>query len=295
MFFQFLINGIITGSSYIPIACGLTLIYSVTGVFNFSHGIFYIIAGTVAYFFAESLKMNLGLSFLTASLITIILSIFFWICIFRPLQKRESSPTSLMIASMALLILLQNTWLLVSGNNKVTLKYEFLERNIEDLAPLIFSLGQLIIIPIAFFFLLVVETFLRFTNIGREMRAVSSNRILAEDQGLNLNLICIIAFAIGSFLSGISGYLDLLDTGVGVDPIRNFRIIIISTVACIVGGGHHLLSTALACIFIGILRGMSIWITTDNWGDAIMACLLIIFICIRSVGISGRKLWKEAI
>lgn len=295
MFLQFLINGIITGVCLIPVACGLTLIYSVTGVFNFAHGLYYVIAGSLVYLLVTNFGLDLGTSLVVSSSITVAFGCGLWLLVFSPLQKRGASSTTLMIASIALLILVQNLWLLVNGNDRVFLSYSFLDRNVSGMTPLTLSVSQLVIAPIALLSLAAAEIFLRKTDLGRSLRAVSSNRTLAKDQGINLSFVYALTFALGGFLACISGYFDLLDPSVGIDPIRNFRVVLISTMACLIGGAHRLSSTAIACVLIGIARSISIWLAPDNWGDAVMSGLLIGFICIRTAGIGGRRIWKEAV
>lgn len=295
MFLQFLINGIITGLGFIPVACGLTLIYSVTGVFNFAHGLYYVIAGSLVFLLVTTFGLGLGTSLLLSTSITVAFGISLWLLVFSPLQRRGASSITLMIASIALLIFVQNAWLLINGNDRVFLSYKLLDRNVAGLVPLTISISQLLIAPIALLSLAAAEIFLRKTNLGLSLRAVSSNRMLALDQGVNLSLVYTVAFALGGFLATISSYFDLLDPSVGIDPIRNLRVVLISTIACLIGGAHRLSSTAIACVLIGIARSMSIWLAPDNWGDAVMAGLLIAFICTRSVGIGGRRMWKEAV
>jgi branched-chain amino acid transport system permease protein len=295
VFWQFLINGTITGLSYVPVACGLTLIYSVTGVFNFAHGVSYVIAGSLAFLLISTLGLHPGISLVLTSAITGLLGVNAWRFGFKRLQERGASAMSLMIASIALLILTQNLWLLLNGNDRVFLSYEFLDQNIARLSPLSLSAAQLLIVPTVLGSLAAVETFLRRTNLGCSLRAVSSNRSLAEEQGFNLPIIYGVAFAIGGVLASLSSYCDLFDSGVGIDPIRNLRIVLVATIASLIGGAHQLISTAIACVLIGIARSLSTWLAPQNWGDAVTAALLIAFICARTVGISGRRLWKEAV
>jgi branched-chain amino acid transport system permease protein len=247
------------------------------------------------FLLVSTFGLDLGTSLLLSTFSMIAFAISIWLLVFRPLQKRGASSITLMIASIALLILVQNVWLLIYGNDRVFLSYKLLDRNIEAFAPITVSIAQLSIAPIALLSLVLAQVFLRKTNLGRSLRAVSSNRTLAQDQGINLNLVYAVAFALGGLLASISSYFDLLDPSVGIDPIRNLRVVLISTIACLIGGAHKLSSTAAACVLIGVARSLSIWLAPDNWGDAAMAGLLIAFICIRSAGISGRRMWKEAV
>jgi branched-chain amino acid transport system permease protein len=249
----------------------------------------YVIAGSLAYWFVKTLHLSLGMSLLGAVLITVTLGILFWNLVFRPLQNRNASPIRLMIASIALFILIQNAWLLLAGNSRVFLSYDILDTPIRTLEPLTVSGIQLLTVPIAVLSVVAVEGLLRFTHIGRAMRAVSSYRVLAAEQGFNLNLTSTLAFGIGSLLAGMSGYLDLLDPSVGIDPIRGLRIAFFSTVACLIGGAHSLAATAFACVLLGIVRALSIWKSPNNWEEAVTAVLLIAFMSIKSAGLAGRK------
>jgi branched-chain amino acid transport system permease protein len=288
MFSEFVINGLLTGLGYVPVACGLALVFSVTGVFNFSHGIFYVMAGTLAYLLVEVTHFGPGLSFLLALGVTVFFGYIVSACAFHPLQKKGASGSALMIASIGLLILLQNAWLLVQGNGKLSLRYDYLTK-----APVLanlysLTLSQFLAVPVSVICLALAVTLLRRTDLGRSMRAVSSNRNLAIEQGLDVRLTDVIAFAAGAGLASVSGFLDLLDPGVGIDPIKTLRITLISSVAVLAGGRHSLVGTALACVVLGVVRSLSIWLTQENWSDAVTAALLIVFVCVRPAGIAGR-------
>ena len=110
---QILADGLVTGSVYVLVAIGLTLIFGVLGIVNFAHGEFYMLGGYFGITAAALLKLgmleSLGIAIVAIALVAFLAEQL----VFRPLSGRDL--TSTIIVSFGLSVLLQNLALLMFG------------------------------------------------------------------------------------------------------------------------------------------------------------------------------------
>ena len=106
-----LVSGLILGALYAIMALGLTIIYGVSRVFNFAHGIIAVIGGYIGWFAIT----KLGLGFIPGMLISLMfLLIFGWLVyrfFIRPLFNKPNWVIATILFTLGLGILLENVLL----------------------------------------------------------------------------------------------------------------------------------------------------------------------------------------
>ena len=134
---------------------------------------------------------------------------------------------------------------------------------------------------------------MKYSRIGRNIRAVSSNPELSNIVGIPSDKVILWAFGIGSALAAAAGILIAYD--VDMRPTMGFNWLLYGVVAMIIGGvgsnwglvgGALLLATAqhLAAYYIG-----------SQWMDAVAYIILILFLIAKPLGFSGKRLKKVEI
>ncbi|MEW6619778.1 MAG: branched-chain amino acid ABC transporter permease [bacterium] len=284
MLIQLLSNGIVMGCVYALVAMGFGLIYSATGIFHFAHGIVYTSGAYLLYLLFINLKTNiltsLFLSLAGATLLGILIEVF----IYSPLRKKEAAPATYIISSLGVYIFLQNLIALLFGNEtkvifpRVSKTYHF--------GSIILTRIQ-VLDAIAFVILFsIFYIFLMKTRLGKALRGLSNNALLAEVVGIDVEKTRIIAFGVGSLLAGVGAALVSLD--VGIDPNMGLSIFLLAAVAVIVGGVKTFTGAALGGLFLGIIQNMVIWKTSARWQDLVTFSILIMFLLFRPQGIMGK-------
>ena len=286
---QVVINILVSFSLYLTIAVSYSIIYYITKIFHLAHAAIITLGAYFLFYF----NLTLGFSFIIAAFIAILLSAIIGMAcdflIYRQMRKRDAAPLVFLIASLGLYIVLQNVISLVFGDDNkilntsvVAIGREFLGAYITDtqIAILIISTGIFIL----------VSLFLKFTPLGRAIRAVSSNPELSNIYGIPANKIILIVFGISSAIAAIVGILSAMETN--MNPTFGFNLLLYGIVTMIIGGvgsnwglvgGALLLATAqhLAAYYIG-----------SQWMDAVAYIILILFLIAKPLGFSGKRLKK---
>lgn len=284
IFIQLLINGLIAGSIYALVATGFSLIYSTNRFVHFAHGA----VVTVSAYFLYLLFSLWGVNFFIACLLTILFSGFVGWLIYRllysNLKKKGSSNTILLIASIGLLILLENLALIIFGADVKTLDLIKTAKGIEVFGAIITPL-QIVIILSSLILLIALWIFIKRTKIGIALRAVADNPQLAKISGINTEKICSISFTVGSAIAGFASILIALESN--ITPTMGLGLMIKGFAGAIIGGMTSLPGAVLGSYLLGLVENFGIWYLPSGYKDAIAFVLLFIFLLIRPSGILG--------
>lgn len=226
LFTQSVIIGLSIGSIYILMALGLTLMFGMMHIINFAHGAIYMLGAFVIYYFFHLWGLPYTLAFFTAM---IILGAFGFIVeryVYR-MVRGGIEPT--LVALLALTTLLQAAGYPIFGP---------LDKNVPSVVEGNFvimgtpiSAERLLIIPVAAVLVVALYLFINKTKMGAAMRAIEQDKEAAALQGVNVNVINAVAFAVGFALAAAAGALMApifkLDPMMGEQPLLKAFIIII--------------------------------------------------------------------
>jgi len=267
------------------VASGFSLIYSICKFIHFAHGAVIAVAAYILY----ALFSLLGINFWLAVILTVILiSIFGSIMnlIYKQLRKRKASNVILLIASFALLILIESSILLFFGADVKTIGFIKIAKGIEILGAIITPL-QIFIVISSFILFALLFFLMKRTKIGKAMRAVSDNKDVAEIVGISSEKIYIWAFVIGSAIAGIGGILVGLEQN--LEPMMGTHLIIKGFTAAIIGGIGNVPGAVLGSFLLGFAENFGIWFLPSGYKDAIALVILFIFLLFRPQGILGIR------
>ncbi len=284
IFLQLLFNGLIAGSIYALVASGFSLIYSTNRFMHFAHGG----TVTVSAYILLTLFQIWGLNFYFATALTVIaagtLGYLMHVLLYQPLRKRGSSGAILLIASVGLMILLENLMLMIYGADVKSLKFIKIAKGMEFFGAIITPL-QLIIVVSAILLFIAMMLFVRYSKLGTTMRAVADNPELAEVSGINTSRIQGLSFAIGSAIAGFAAVLIGLEQN--IEPTMGFPLIIKGFTGAIIGGVTSLPGSIMGSYLLGLVENFGIWYLPSGYKDAIAFVILFIFLLWKPTGILG--------
>lgn len=280
------INGIVAGSYFALGAIGLTLVYGILRLTNFAHADLLALGAYVAYVF----NVSIGMPFVVAMAISIVLVAAFSIgtelIMFRPMRKRKAGVLQLILMTIGLGFMIRYTIQFFFGTEP-----RKLDVNVTDTINFIgLSIGrtQLIVVIVGFVVLVAVAIMLRYTSLGRQMRALADNFDLAETTGINTGMIVILTWALAGGLAALAGVL----IGASINDFRpeTFFPLLLSLFAAVTLGGIGNAFGALAGgLVIGITQEWSTIVIASEWKVAISFLVLIIVLIVRPQGIFGKE------
>lgn len=291
MLTQLFVEGLFAGSVYALIALGFGLIYSTTRVFHFAHAAIYTAAAYLAYsggLLGLKLYVAIPLAVILASMLGGLLEI----VVYRPLRKKEASPVILLLASLGLLIVIQNAISLLFGDGAKSIRGSAVSEGLAIFEARITAIQVGIMIS-SVLLLALCWAFIKYSNKGKAMAAVANDPELARIVGIELDQVILFTFVLGSALAAIASILISFDTD--MTPTMGFDALLMGVVAAIVGGIGSIPGAFLGGLLVGMAQHLGVWKLPTQWQDAIVFGILIIFLLLRPQGLLGKPLKKAAV
>lgn len=289
MLLQLLANGFVNGCLYALLAVSFGLIYNTTRVLHVAHGAAFTTGAYLCYLFLNLAGLQLWLAATLAVILTAALGVGMELAVYAPLAQRGASPLVAFLSSLGLYVVLINFIAIFFGNEQKILRPG--AEKTSHFGPVILTHIQLAQIIVALIALPAFALFLRHTIWGKVIRAVRDNQTLATVLGINVKLIRIGIFALGSALAGVTAVLTSLD--LGMDPQVGMPALLTAAVALIVGGVGTFEGPVVGGFLLGLLQGLIAWKFSTRWTDALTFVVLILVLIFRPHGIAGRRLRLE--
>ena len=292
-FLELFLGGLTRGSIYALIALGYTMVYGILQLINFAHGEIYMIGAFTALIIASVLSL-LGFShiviLLLASIVAVIYSSAYGFTIekiaYKPL--RHASRLSPLISAIGMSIFLQNYVLLAQTSD--FLSFPNLVPEFEFMKPyeeIICSSGIIILFTTAIV-MLMLTFFIKFTKIGKAMRATAQDRTMAMLVGVNVNRVISVTFIIGSATAAIGGILIASHIG-QINFYIGFIAGIKAFTAAVLGGIGSIPGAVIGGLVLGCTESFATGYISSDYEDVFAFALLVIILIFRPEGILGRS------
>ena len=291
-FFELILGGLTRGSIYALIALGYTMVYGIIELINFAHGEIYMIGAFTALIFTSVLTL-LGFNeiavIVLASLLAVIYSSAYGYTVekiaYKPL--RNAPRLSPLISAIGMSIFLQNYVLLAQTSD--FLPFPTLIPEFEFIKPYRHIIGSPeIIILLTTSITMVLLTFLiKFTRIGKAMRATAQDRNMAMLVGVNVNRVISITFIIGSALAALGGVLIASHVG-QINFYIGFIAGIKAFTAAVLGGIGSIPGAVLGALVLGLTESFATGYISSDYEDVFAFGLLVLILIFRPAGILGR-------
>lgn len=285
MFWQFIINGLITGVLYSLMAIGFALVYNTTRIFHIAAAGIYVFAAYMFWLFSVTLHLPLLPAAFIAIMLTMGLSLTTEVAVYRPLKNRKASLNVVMIASIGLMTVIVNLIAMFFGNET-----KVVDNSIQQplvLGNVIVTMPQMWQFVVGACLLLVFMFALRWTNWGVRLRALSADETLYETLGYNTRSSRTIVFLLGGAFIAAASCLTVYD--VGLDPNMGMNVLISAIVAMVIGGVGRFSTCLLGGLTLGVLQAVTVYFFSSNWQNAVTFLVLLIFLFLRPQGIAGYK------
>ncbi len=250
------LNGLASASSLFLVAVGLSLIFGVTRIVNFAHGSFYMLGVYVAYSVATTVGGGLGFwgGVLVAGLAVAVVGL---VAEFLILRRIYDAPELLqLIATFGLVLIIKDVALAIWGPEDLLGPRAPGFRDAIDIFGKAFPTYDLLLIVLGVAMLISLTALLKKTRFGLLLRAATQDREMTDALGVNQKLLFTAVFALGSFLAGIGGALQLPREPANL--AMDLTIIADVFVVVVVGGLGSLPGAFVAAIIISLVKAYCI-------------------------------------
>jgi branched-chain amino acid transport system permease protein len=282
-FLQHLANAVILGGTYALLGIGLTLIFGIMRVVNFTHGELYAFGAYVVYLVAAALGLGFFLGLAVAVTAGVLLGALMEIALLRPM--RNADVDTVMLVMIGAWIIMQNCELFVWGGVAKAIVTPFPEAPLV-LGPVSISWLRLFVLLIAL--LLIVATYLLIhrTRLGRAMRATFQDRETAALMGVDINAIHTATFAIGSGLAAAAG--ALLGPVFLVTPTMGDLASLKAFAIVILGGLGNITGATMGGFILALVEEIGAGYVSSGYRDAMGFLIIIVVLLFKPTGLFAR-------
>lgn len=288
LFTQYVIAGLVIGVIYALMAIGITFIYSIMKMINWSMGEFYMMGSYLQYFLVVHL-FGAGLWFLGIPLsmaVVFLLGMIVQRYLLKPMYvgEMERKDEYATVITVALMVFFRNLAVVLAGPNQLAPPDYAGPTHIGPLpvsgnrfVALVGTLGILVL-----FYLIVKKTW-----IGRALRGAAQNRVGIQTAGVNVLAVDQVAFGIGVALAAASGallapiFLVFPENG-AVATMKGFEIIVI-------GGLGSIPGSLAAGILLGLVESLGSVLISPSYKDVYGFLLVLGILVVRPTGLFGER------
>ncbi|MBI3271595.1 MAG: branched-chain amino acid ABC transporter permease [Planctomycetes bacterium] len=296
-FAQQVLNGLTTGSLFALIAIGYTMVYGILELINFAHGDLFMLSGFLALTLVGwlglaatgstlGLALGLALVFLLAMTFAAALNYAVDRLVYKPL--RHAPKLTPLVSAIGVSFVFMGLGQLWKGVADINFPDLLSNRNLLDSDALRFTLKDLVVICVTIPLMLALTVFVKFTKLGKAMRATAQNPMAARLMGIDVDRVIGATFLIGGSLAGAASVIY----GLSINTVSfqmGYQNGLYAFTAAVLGGIGNLPGAMLGGLIIGLVRSLGSQYVGEQWTSALVFAILIVLLVFRPSGLLGTR------
>jgi branched-chain amino acid transport system permease protein len=277
------IHGLAYGMILFLVASGLTLIFGMMGVLNLAHAAFFMLS---AYFGYQMLAWtgNFWLALLVAPILTAIFGILMERFLLKKVHAFGHMGELILTVGISLIILdgVKAVW----GTESLPLKMPPILEGLVQLGSLQYPIYRLFIIAMALALLAILSLVLYKTRLGMVVRAAVSDAQMVNALGINVPLVFMCVFGVGTWMAGVAG--------VAIAPILTVfpgladQMGMDAFIVVVVGGFGSLGGAFLVSIIGGLISSYGVQFLSQ-YAAVLMFVFMAVALAIKPMGLFGER------
>jgi branched-subunit amino acid ABC-type transport system permease component len=277
--------GLVTASVLAIASVGFTLQFGVTDVLNLAFGAIMILGAFVAYWVNEN-GFSVWLGLLLAVAACAAASVLLNSVLYTPFQRRGASPVTMVIVSLGVTLIIEFGLAALVGG--VGVSYTMGNGPTFQAGGLILTGVQIVIMAIAVAAMAGVHVLLRYTKLGKAMRATAANRTLARNCGIRTGRVITATWALTGALCGLAGTVFGIDAG-SFDATSTDLFLVLILAAVFLGGPGQPYGAMLGAVIIGLATEVSAVFIPADYKYVIAFVALLVMLGVRPTGLLGER------
>lgn len=280
---QHFFNALVLGGTYALLGIGLTLIFGIMNVVNFTHGALYTFGGYAMYLAAVALGLNFFVALPVALVAGLLLGAAIEFTLLRPLRRSDIDTTMLVMIGAGIIMQSGTLWVFSGVAKAVPTPF--------PAEPLVFgpvslSYVNLFVMCAAVALIAITYFTINGTKLGRAMRATFQDHDTAALMGVNVSLIYTATFAIGSALAAAAG--ALLGPVYVVTPQMGELAAVKSFAIVILGGLGSISGATIGGFILAFAEELGAGYISSGYRDAMGFLIIIAVLLVKPTGLFAR-------
>jgi branched-subunit amino acid ABC-type transport system permease component len=273
--------GVVTAAVMALAAVGFTVQFGVTNILNLAYGDVMTASAFMAYLsYAAGLNPWWGMAFggLFGAVFSVLLNRF----LYTPFIRRGSRLFVMIIITIAVSLIVQNLLQAIWGSNFFSV--HIAAGSTVQALGMIFTTSQLVLIAIAVAALIALHGLLKYTRLGKAMRATASDPELARNCGVQTRRVIDTAWLLSGLLCGLAGVALVTELG-SFDSTTGATFLVPIIAAAVLGGVGQPYGAMLGALIIGLVTELAAAYFNPTYKDVVAFLVLIVVLLIRPQGI----------
>jgi len=277
--------GLVSTSVIALAAVGFTMQFGITNMINLAYGEVMIASAYVAYYI-DSAGLSIWLAMIGASLFGAVFSFLINRFIYAPFQRRGTAQLGMVIVSLAVSLMISNIMLPIVGYFSVSYRERF--SSLLRLGPVALTVNQIAIIFLAVAVMLGIHALLRYTRLGKAMRATAANPTLARSCGIPTQRVIDVVWLITGALCGLAGVVAALDSD-SFTIASGAGFLITALAAAVLGGAGQPYGAMLGAVVIGMVTELSAAAWSPDYKEVVAFAILVLVMILRPQGLLAKR------
>jgi branched-subunit amino acid ABC-type transport system permease component len=277
--------GLVTASVLAIASIGFTLQFGVTDVLNLAYGAVMIASAFIAYAINQlgvSVWIGMVVAIAAASAGSVLLNA----GVYTPFQRRGASPITMVIVSLGMTLIIEFGVQAIAGGTSVS--YAMSQGPSVRGGGLILSAVQLVVIGLSVLVMAGTHVLLRYTRLGKAMRATAANKTLARNCGIRTGRVITVTWALTGALCGLAGVVFAMNAG-SFDATATDLFLVMILAAVFLGGPGQAYGAMLGAVIIGLATEISAAYITPDYKYVIAFVALLAMLGVRPTGLLGAR------
>jgi branched-chain amino acid transport system permease protein/neutral amino acid transport system permease protein len=277
--------GLVSVSVIAIAAVGFTMQFGIANMINLAYGEVMIVCGYAA-FYVNRAGVNIWVAMIAGAVAGAVLSFLLNRFLYAPFQRKGTNLIGMVIVSLAASLMIANVLLAIVGYYSASY--------VVDQGPLVRSNGlvlttaQIAIIVVAVILMLAIHGLLRYTRLGKAMRATAANPTLARNCGIPTQRVIDGVWLITGALCGVAGVVAGMNSeNFTVSSGAGYLIEIIA--AAVLGGAGQPYGAMIGALIIGMVTELSAAAIAPEYKEVVAFGILVLVMVLRPQGLLARR------
>ena len=277
--------GVVSASVIAIAAVGFTMQFGITNMINLAYGEVMIASAYVAYYIDRA-GVSIWIATIGGALFGAMFSFLINRFIYAPFQRRGTGLLGMVIVSLAVSLMISNLLLPIVDYFSVSYRERF--SSLLRFGSIALTVNQIAIIFLAIAVMLGIHALLRYTRLGKAMRATASNPTLARSSGIPTQRVIDLVWLITGALCGLAGVVAALDSD-SFTIASGAGFLITALAAAVLGGAGQPYGAMLGAVVIGIVTELSAAAWSPDYKQVVAFAILVLVMVLRPQGLLAKR------
>jgi branched-chain amino acid transport system permease protein/neutral amino acid transport system permease protein len=277
--------GLVSMSVIAIAAVGFTMQFGITNMINLAYGEVMIASAYVAYY-VDARGISIWIAMIVGALFGAVFSFAINRLIYAPFQRKGTSLLGMVIVSLAVSLMISNIMLPIVGYFSASYNERY--SSLFRFGGLALTANQFLIIGLAVVVMLAIHGLLRYTRLGKAMRATSANATLARNCGIPTQRVIDLVWLITGALCGLAGVVAALDSD-SFTISSGAGFLITALAAAVLGGAGQPYGAMIGAVVIGLVTELSAAVISPDYKQVVAFGILVAVMVLRPQGLLAKR------